>query len=36
MDLMMSQKEGKRAQIMELLEAGKIDQKEAGERFKEN
>ena len=33
MDMMMSQKEAKRAQIMELLTAGKIDQKEAGKRL---
>ncbi len=33
MGLMMSQKEGKRAQVMKLLEAGKIDQKEAGKRL---
>ena len=30
MDMMMSQKEAKRGQVMELLLAGKIDQKEAG------
>ena len=30
MDKMMSQKEAIRAQVMELLTAGKIDQKEAG------
>ena len=30
MDMMMSQKEAKRGQVMELLTAGKIDQKEAG------
>jgi len=30
MDMMMSQKEAKRGQVMELLSAGKIDQKEAG------
>lgn len=29
----MSQREAKRAQVMELLEAGKIDQKEAGKRL---
>lgn len=33
MSMMMSQKETKRAQIMELLEADKIDQKEAGRRL---
>ena len=33
MDIMMSQKEAKRAQVMELLTAGKIDQKEAGQRL---
>ena len=33
MDMMMSQKEAKRAQVMELLTAGKIDQKEAGKRL---
>jgi transposase len=33
MDDMMSQKEVKRAQVMELLTAGKIDQKEAGKRL---
>ena len=33
MDMMMSQKEAERAQIMELLTAGKIDQKEAGKRL---
>ena len=33
MDEMMSQKEVKRAQVMELLTAGKINQKEAGERL---
>lgn len=33
MDIMMSQKEAKRAQVMELLTAGKIDQKEAGKRL---
>lgn len=31
MGMMMSQKEAKRGQVMELLAAGKIDQKEAGE-----
>jgi hypothetical protein len=30
MDMMMSQKEAKRRKAMELLTAGKIDQKEAG------
>ena len=30
MDMMMSQKEAKRGQVMELLSAGKVDQKEAG------
>ncbi|BBJ24602.1 hypothetical protein W01_25290 [Candidatus Nitrotoga sp. AM1P] len=30
MDMMMSQKEAKRGQVMELLLAGKVDQKEAG------
>ena len=29
----MSQKEAKRAQVIELLTAGKIDQKEAGKRL---
>ncbi len=33
MDMMMSQKEAKRAQVIELLTAGKIDQKEAGKRL---
>ena len=33
MDKMMSQKEVIRAQVMELLTAGKIDQKEAGKRL---
>ncbi len=33
MGIMMSQKEAKRAQVMELLTAGKIDQKEAGKRL---
>ena len=33
MDQMMSQKEAIRAQVMELLTAGKIDQKEAGNRL---
>ena len=33
MDIMMSQKEAKRAQVMELLAAGKIKQKEAGKRL---
>lgn len=33
MDIMMSQKEAKRAQVMELLTAGRIDQKEAGRRL---
>lgn len=33
MGIMMSQKEAKRAQVMELLETGKIDQKEAGKRL---
>lgn len=30
MDMMMSQTEAKRGQVMELLTAGKTDQKEAG------
>jgi transposase len=33
MDMMMSQKEAKRGQVMGLLAAGKIDQKEAGKRL---
>lgn len=33
MGIMMSQKEAKRAQVMELLTAGKLDQKEAGKRL---
>jgi len=33
MDMMMNQKEAIRAQVMELLTAGKIDQKEAGKRL---
>lgn len=33
MGMMMSQKEAKRAQVMELLETDKIDQKEAGRRL---
>ena len=33
MDIMMNQKETKRAQVMALLTAGKIDQKEAGKRL---
>ena len=33
MDKMMSQKEAIRAQVMELLSAGEIDQKEAGKRL---
>jgi len=33
MDIMMTQKEAKRAQVMELLTAGKIDQGEAGKRL---
>ena len=33
MDKMMSQKEAIRAQVMELLAAGKIDQQEAGKRL---
>ena len=33
MDMMMSQKEAKRAQVMALLMAGKINQKEAGQRL---
>ena len=33
MDIMMSQKEAKRAQVMELLTAGEINQKEAGQRL---
>ncbi len=33
MDIMMNQKEAKLAQVMELLTAGKIDQKEAGKRL---
>ena len=33
MDKMMSQKEAIRAQVIELLTAGKIDQKEAGKRL---
>ena len=33
MDMMMSQKEVKRAQVMDLLTAGKIDQKEAARRL---
>ena len=31
MDIMMSQKEARRGQVMALLTAGKIEQKEAGE-----
>ena len=33
MDKMMNQKEAIRAQVMELLTAGTIDQKEAGKRL---
>ncbi|CAH1197044.1 hypothetical protein NTGBS_220023 [Candidatus Nitrotoga sp. BS] len=33
MDMMMSQKEAVRGQVMELLKARKIDQKEAGQRL---
>lgn len=33
MGIMMSQREAKRAQVMELLTAGKIDQREAGKRL---
>lgn len=33
MGMMMSQEEAQRGQVMELLEAGKIDQKEAGKRL---
>ena len=34
MGMMMSQKEVKRAQLMELLKEGKIDQKEAARRLR--